>query len=406
MRYQLVILGPGAAAHLAELRDAVHKQMFALGLEPALYADVSAPADLAGVDFANGSPVCVWCAGHADDPSPSGHEDALDKFMDEAQPVLPVWAGKGSFGRFFPAALEKINACSWRPGHEEEDIPTLAANVLRAFRLTRVQRQCFISYRRKETRAVALQLFQELASRGYRPFLDTASVPGGVDFQASLWGQMADVDILIFLDSPHALDSKWVQQELARAHDLGLGVLQVIWPDANRTPGTEFSDPHELKKYELEPEPTAAAGSDGPRLTDDALTRVVGAIENTRIRSLRSRRLQVIGELLDRARARGLKATVDPVGLVRLYDALDECVGEVLPLVGLPDAMILHEQERGRTKAALSRGLNQGGWERFHVTYLGLGIPVEWTEHFAWLNERGTVQATPVDLLKPWLEAL
>src|SRR5258705_3478617 len=105
MRYQLAVLGPGAASHFALLRDAVHEQISALGLDPSQHAEVSTPDDVARVDFAHGSPVCAWFAGDAKAPSPSGHEEILNKFIDEAQPILPVWQGRGTIATFLPKAL-------------------------------------------------------------------------------------------------------------------------------------------------------------------------------------------------------------------------------------------------------------------------------------------------------------
>jgi hypothetical protein len=93
------------------------------------------------------------------------------------------------------------------------------------------------------TRRAAVQIYHGLDERTWGVFLDTHSITRGVNFQDNPWDQMANADLLLLLDSPGVVSSYYVQQELARAHDLGMGVLQLIWPTQTRTPGTEFCEP-------------------------------------------------------------------------------------------------------------------------------------------------------------------
>ena len=89
----------------------------------------------------------------------------------------------------------------------------------------------------------------------------------GVAFQDVLHERLANIDLVILLDSPHALDSVWVHEELDMVNQLGLGVLQLAWtvPDPNEssgvkllaTPGTEFSF-----RYALEPRHFEDPGED------------------------------------------------------------------------------------------------------------------------------------------------
>ncbi len=148
--------------------------------------------------------------------------------------LFPVVEDLTRYSRCVPPELLPINGQIW-------DLARVGSDIMRGFRLSRRWRQVFISYRRSESTGVAHQLFHELNERGFRVFLDTASVDGGADFQKALWSRMADVDLVILLDTPGALSSNWVYQELNRAHDLGMGVVQLIWPGHARTKGTELS---------------------------------------------------------------------------------------------------------------------------------------------------------------------
>ena len=295
-----------------------------------------------------------------------------------------------------PASLHKINGHVWESADPQVDPKggaTLVTNILGALRLTRLQRQAFISYKRDDTRGVAIQLFHALSQSGYQPFLDLWSINSGVAFQDALWERMADIDLLIFLDSVHALSSRWVHEELARAHALGLGVLQLVWPNHRRTQGTEFSDwiplePADFIQYTTGPEDV---------LTGAALTKVIATAERSRSRSLYTRRLRVVTDLVDQVHDLGLGAAVQPIGPIVLYRSGTE-VGRVLPWVGVPDAVTIQQAESV---------VMPGEDSLTRLIYSGLGMRADLTNHLQWLNVLNTTLKTAkvVDIA-PWLGAL
>ena len=118
--------------------------------------------------------------------------------------------------------MQSVNGIAW-------DDARLTGDILKAFGLTRELRQAFISYKRSDSAGIARQLAHILFDRGYQIFLDTASVERGVAFQDVLHDRLANIDLVILLDSPHALDSVWVHEELDMVNQLGLGVLQLAW---------------------------------------------------------------------------------------------------------------------------------------------------------------------------------
>jgi hypothetical protein len=256
----------------------------------------------------------------------------------------------------------------------------------------------FISYRRSDATPVAQGLHEAFIGRGYRVFLDTASVEAGARLQDVLWDRLADMDLLILLDSPHALTSRWVNDELTRVNQLGLGVLQLIWPSPHRrSRGTELSEPFDLMPADF------VAGNAGPddQLTETALARVTARAEEVRIRSLSARRARVVNELLDRADQLLYRPDVYPMGPITLRArdagaAADAPIlGVAIPLIGLPDAWSIHQVEKQIAKLLeyededqedrdrIKQLLEQGG---VRIVFDGLGVQSDHTEHYSWLN--------------------
>jgi hypothetical protein len=368
-RYQLVLLG--------QERDA---------WRDALLAEVTAMFQSVGLDFGvngellegagnapawDGFPVAVWCGGAA-----SANPDEVklvDEFLTRGFGVYPVVAALDNYKLHTPANLHPING-------QIAEMKRVGADVMRGFRLARRYRQAFISYRRSESSGVANQLFHEMSERGYRVFLDTVSVEAGADFQKALWSRMADVDLLILLDSPTALDSRWVHEELNRAHDLGMGVLQLIWPRHKRTAGTELSTPLPLENSDFE------GGTSLPEnpLKVETLGRILNAVESERIRSLNARRTRLVEGLLSNVDGKGVTLLVHPT---RIVDVMKGAIklAEVVTFVGVPDALSVYQHELDKSH------------EQTFVVYNGLGVDEQWAKHLKWLNEKATVEVFQID---------
>ena len=85
----------------------------------------------------------------------------------------------------------------------------------------------FISYKRTDTAALAEQLFTRLHKEGFEVFLDRFSIDPGVNFQNRLYQELADKAMVVFLESPTFLTSKWIQLEIDFAKQYKLGYLAV-----------------------------------------------------------------------------------------------------------------------------------------------------------------------------------
>ena len=170
-------------------------------------------------------------------------------------------------------------------------------------------------------------------------------------------------------------------------------------------------------------------GDFGPagRLTEEALGRVAVMAEQVRIASLAARRRRVVGEFVALVPA-GMRADVQAVGplVLRPADATKaapEPIGVVLPIVGIPDAWLLYQEQlgldrlrlrvRGVDDATIMALVKRGG---VRVIYDGLGVRKGRADHIIWLNDHLPLGTIPIDSrpgeaegakeLLGWLESL
>ena len=115
----------------------------------------------------------------------------------------------------------------WLCGPKIRDWDRVASVLLEGLGLLRKSRRLFISYRRVETQGVAIQLYEQLDASGFDVFLDTHSLRPGEPFQEVVWHRLADTDVVVLLDSPGFLASRWTEEELARANSTNLQILQL-----------------------------------------------------------------------------------------------------------------------------------------------------------------------------------
>jgi hypothetical protein len=368
-RYELVLLGPEKAARIRAVESKVSDLFKAIGLDFAM--DGSLLVGGGTEPDWGGFPVALWFGGTQ--PSDSSDLQLMRQFLEKGFTLFPVVSTLDDYTKKVPAELVPVNAQTWDP------VKT-CADVMKGFRLARTTRQVFISYLRRESSGVAHQLFHELNERGFRVFLDTASVDAGVDFQRALWSRMADVDLVVLLDTENALTSTWVHVELNRAHDLGLGVVQLIWPNHRQTSGTELSFPVPLSSGDFE----NGRYDKYSTLVNAKIGEVIRVVENERIRSLSARRTRLVEGLLEHVGSNGGTLFVHPMKHVDILRG-GEKVAEVVPFVGVPDALALYQYESKKTH------------DPTVVIYDGLGVDVEWIEHLNWLNENGLVKVHQVD---------
>ena len=220
---------------------------------------------------------------------------ALEAARKRAIPVLPVVHPGTDISKVLPAIVQPLNAIEWT------DAPTRSVQaVLRLLGLIERERKLFLSYRRNEASALALQLRRALGERSYDVFLDRFSVPPADDFQQRLDVELSDKAFVLVLESPSATDSEWVQHEVTFALSHRISLLALVLPntsDSQRHKSIPDSLRHPLGDGDLE---------DDGALRSAALDRVLDAIESSYAAQLRRRRtgmLDTLRDWLDRASA-------------------------------------------------------------------------------------------------------
>jgi hypothetical protein len=229
--------------------------------------------------------------------------------------------------------------------------------------------------------------------------LDTASVESAAPVQEVLQHRLADMDLVIFLDSPTAPSSPWIIDELSTAEHLGLAVLQLVWPTKPspfQTAGLSRS--HHLKLQDFVGRQTGAAGT----LTPKTMADLIALAEKERIESLGFRRRRVISEFLQQASNEpDVEIVVHPVGPMEvLLLPSRSVVAWAVPFVGRPDGWNINREHAGLRalwesfKYDLDQFLpaEQLKRERLEfklptrIVYDSLGVQSSWLEHLGWLS--------------------
>ncbi len=295
--------------------------------------------------------------------------DAAREVIRSSAPIIPTVAPAAEFNAQIPNFLQSANGLRRR-----DDDPTmseLASALLECVGLLRRQRRVFVSYRRVESRAAALQLHDLLTARGFDVFLDTHDIRPGDPFQDVLWHRLVDSDVMVMLDTPTYFDSRWTRQEIGRARAKEIQVLRVIWPEHTPSKLTDLAETVYLEQTELE-------GADGPiaNATADA---IVLRVERLRSRSIAVRYMSITGKL--RADVEKIGAVVEGVGAHRAIAVrlLDDRRIWAYPIVGVPTAEILNDV------AEKARRADQH--EVPVLVYDHIGIRDAWTAHLRWLDE-------------------
>lgn len=276
-------------------------------------------------------------------------------------PVLPVASQPDKVSKEIPLALRGLNCAFYGgPGGPERVFGAL----LECLGMLPRQRRVFLSYKRDESMAAAVQLFAELSARQYEVFLDTHSIAAGVDFQESLWHSLCDVDVLLMLDSPSYFASRWTVAEYGRALAKGIGVLRVEWPTAAPSSVVGTSSLVQLTSADFQPDSS---------LQPTALDRVCDRLEDFRSLAHATRHLGIVGAVEDAvAKIHGRVEGMDAhrAMQIRLRSGKQLIVQ---PIVGVPTAVTLQQ------------ALERAGKLDSAIVYDHMGIKPSWLTHMSWL---------------------
>lgn len=359
--YELIVLGAVSPTELDRLRArtaAVAADFkLTLGVEIALrdHSNCAARSREASL-------VALYFGGDA-----TRDQALIDALEADKVPIIPVVRQGERPEAVLPATIAALNACFLDPADSALDAPFAVA--LECLGLLHRQRRVFVSYRRTESRAVAVQLHDELSARGFDVFLDTHDIRPGNPFQEMLWHRLVDCDVVIMLDTPDYFRSKWTSQELGRSLTKGIQILRLVWPGHTPTRKLSMSDTIQLQTTDL-------AGNE--ELVEPTVNLVARRTERLRSRSIATRQLDLAGKLVLEIERIG--GTIEGIGAYRAVaaDLPNGLKLQAYPMVGVPTAELLHDIEM-KAQAA--------GHGRFPcLVFDHLGIRPAWLAHLAWLD--------------------
>lgn len=359
--YEVLIIGSPEVNQIAAITKQLEDVAKAMSLE--------VPEDLSiltTVDLQKRSPkaatVALYFGG-----DPTVDVDAVDQLEAAKVPIVPVVERGKSVTAAVPHEIAHTNACLIDVG--DDTLEALASVSLEVLGLLHRQRRIFISYRRTDSREAALQLFDELSSRGFDVFLDTHDIRPAEAFQEMLWHRLSDCDVTVMLDTKDYFGSKWTAQELGRSQALGIQILRVVWPEHSGSRHLSLSDTVRLTPDDLDA---------SNRLRPELLALIAKKAEALRSRSIATRHLDLVGRL--KSEVVRIGGQFEGIGAHRSVSLV--LPGgrrlEAYPMVGVPTAEMLNDIQDKAGKA---------GHGRFPcLVYNHIGIRPAWIEHLRWLD--------------------
>src|SRR5680860_61330 len=367
-KYQIILIG-GHNPYSNEILKILFKRVIELGLKKENFA-ILTKDNFYDSYKANAPTFCLY---FGKDGSVIADLDILRTLLKDATLVLPVVDDLTKFNSLIPKELANINGFELSRRNEVE---SLVSSILEGFSLLRLSRRLFISYKRNESSAVAIQLFEQLCKNGFDVFLDTHSIRTGEPFQEELWHRMADTDVVVSLNTPGFLKSNWTIKELAEANTMSIGILQLVWPTHSAEREAELSIPLYLNEADFGNNLFADAKS---FLKQKAIDKVVSEVESLRARSLAARQDNITTEFITSANKVGVIVDLQPEKFILVKDSNgNELV--VIPTIGVPQAFTYNQSEE---LVSVIKSKNIKG---AYVLYDHRNIREKWVKHLSWLD--------------------
>ncbi len=294
------------------------------------------------------------------------------------------------FRNSVPSLLYEINGIELKTTVNFESV---VSSILEGFGLLRIARRIFISYRRNESRLVAIQLFEKLEASGFDVFLDTHSVRPTDVFQEELWHRLTDTDVVVLLNTPGFLDSNWTKQELAKANSMSIGILQIVWPKHNLEDFAKLSIPYKL-----------IINSFGNKLysdkdsypTETTLRKLISQVESLRARSLMARQSNITNEFINSAKKLKVKITLQANKLLVIKKNNTEQF-LIIPTIGIPQAFTYNQSEE------LVNQIKSKKIKEIFLLFDHINIRKKWLDHLDWLDKYLPVRSIKFFEREKWL---
>lgn len=387
-KYQVINIGEHNPFY-NEVLDTLYHQIEELGLAKESIIEIDEKNFKA--EYKGNAP--TFCLYFGNDSGSSKNIDLLELLIKDANLVLPIVSDITKFTQQIPNELANVNGFELATSN---DIEKLVSCILEGLSLLRLSRRLFISYKRDESSTVALQLFEQLEKNGFDVFLDTHSIRPGEPFQEELWHRMSDTDVVVMLNTPGFLNSKWTTQELAKANAMSIGILQLIWPSLSLERDAELCVPISLTYNDFK---NCFWGRSTKKLTNSAINIVVSQVESLRARSLASRRDNIITEFIASSIRVGKKAYLQS----EKYITIKRSDGKelvVIPTVGVPQAFTYNQSEELVARIKLN---NVAG---AYLLFDHRNIREKWIKHLDWLDNYLPVKAIKIVKVEEWLRTI
>jgi TIR domain len=387
--YHIVIAANGAENRIETLRETILLRLKDLGIDGNAMTFLD---DAAISSRDHKAPTVGVFLSTAKNPA---RRKGISELVQAGVMVVPVVDNLDHFNDFVFDELRGINGMEFKA--DDQNMERVAGVLLEGLNLIRRSRRLFISYKRSETQGVAIQLYEALDHNGFDVFLDTLSIRPGEQFQDVLWHRLADTDVIVLLDSPGFLASRWTTKELAAANSTNIQILQLLWPGNQLNANAAFSQamPVETKDFQSS---SVILGPDA-RLKDTVLEKVIVQAESLRARALAARHSYLVEEFCAEARQIGLTPHVQPERFITLESRSGKFVAAV-PAVGVPDAVRYHEIEDELSKHPKQHS-------EVILLYDERGIQEKSLKHLAWLDsQKLKVRSVQVAQCSSWLRSL
>lgn len=197
--------------------------------------------------------------------------------------LLPV-AVNSSFTKP-PRSAEAIKSLVYSDTPEGRRRVINRTGAMLGFRMQGRESRLFISYRAKDGKAIAEQLYAHFRALGHEPFLDEAQeldglpkiLPGSA-VQQEIDAALQRANMLLLVDTPSAPESIWIKHEVDTADSLLLPVLPLCFRAASdKRRGPRFTSLQSLMRWVPLPLPPPAAVP--PALSDTDLEYIVKETE-------------------------------------------------------------------------------------------------------------------------------
>lgn len=284
---------------------------------------------------------------------------------EEGNAILPLY--ENDFNKEVNDILSEYNGKQIKDG-----VDSVVNHILEGFDMLRRRRRLFISYRRTDSREIAVQLFEYFESLNYDVFLDTHSVPKASHFQNQLWHDMSDSDMVILLDTNDFMDSEWCARELAFAESKRISILRLKFLNSSvKDDNAAIVSTISLNESSF----------DGSTLTKDKLSEVSHRFESLRARALASRQDGLITEFLETGRSHSKDIARVGQNLLLMKYSKDGSEKEYLfiPAIGVPQSMDFHNVDR-------SSYLKIKKAENVFLIYDDTSLLNSWNDHLMWLD--------------------